>query len=42
MRPEDNRPYQKYGYFYVPNCDIQFPDEGAAWEYMEDEDSEFT
>lgn len=29
-------PYQKYNYWYIPNCTIQFPTEGEAWEYIED------
>ena len=28
-------PYMKYGNWYVPDCDIPFPTDKEAWEYME-------
>lgn len=28
------KPYRKYGYWYVPGCNIQFPTESEAWEYI--------
>lgn len=27
-------PYMKYGDWYIPNCDISFPTEHEAWEYL--------
>nr|DAH30238.1 MAG TPA: Elongation factor P hydroxylase [Caudoviricetes sp.] len=30
------KPYQKYGYWYVPHCEIQFVSETEAWEYITD------
>lgn len=27
-------PYLKYGNWYVPNCNIAFPTENEAWEYV--------
>lgn len=30
----DNLPYMKYGNWYLPNCDVQFPTETEAYEYM--------
>ena len=30
------KPYQKYGYWYVPHCEIQFVSETEAWEYISD------
>lgn len=27
-------PYLKYGNWYVPNCNITFPTEQEAWEYL--------
>lgn len=29
------RPYRKYGDYYVPGCNIAFPTEQEAWEYIE-------
>ena len=29
-------PYMKYKNWYIPNCDIAFPTEEEAWEYLED------
>ena len=29
-------PYLKYGNWYIPNCNIQFPTETEAWQYLED------
>lgn len=33
-----NRPYLKYGNWYIPNCDIAFPTEREAWEYLKEVD----
>ena len=27
-------PYMKYGDWYIPNCNICFPTETEAWEYI--------
>ena len=27
-------PYQKYGDWYIPGCNIAFPTETEAWEYI--------
>lgn len=27
-------PYIKYGDWYIPNCNIKFPTESEAWEYI--------
>ena len=27
-------PYMKYGDWYVPRCNIKFPTETEAWEYL--------
>ena len=27
-------PYMKYGNWYIPMCDIAFPTEQEAWEYI--------
>lgn len=32
-------PYLKYGNWYVPNSDIQFPTETEAWEFLEREEN---
>ena len=29
-------PYMKYRNWYLPNCDIAFPTEDEAWEYLEE------
>ena len=29
-------PYMKYKNWYIPNCEIAFPTEEEAWEYLED------
>ena len=29
------RPYKKYGDYYIPGCNIAFPTEQEAWEYIE-------
>lgn len=29
-------PYLKYGNWYIPHCNIAFPTESEAWEYLED------
>ena len=29
-------PYMKYKNWYIPNCDIAFPTEEEAWEYLEE------
>ena len=31
---EVNMPYMKYGDWYLPNCNIRFPTEDEALEYM--------
>ena len=31
-------PYMKFKNWYVPNCDIAFPTEEEAWEYLEEEE----
>lgn len=31
-------PYQKYGDWYVPGCNIAFPIDSEAWEYIESND----
>ena len=41
-RPEDKRPYRKYDVFFVPGCEHEFADEGAAWEYIEEHEDEYT
>jgi len=28
------RPYPKYGYWYIPGCNIQFESDDAAMEYI--------
>ena len=28
-------PYLKYGDWYIPSCNIAFPTEAEAWEYIE-------
>ena len=28
-------PYMKYGNWYIPNCDIAFPTEAEAWEWLD-------
>lgn len=28
-------PYMMYGNWYVPGCDIAFPSDTEAWEYIE-------
>lgn len=28
-------PYMKYGDWYIPNCNIAFPTENEAWEYID-------
>ena len=30
-------PYMKYKNWYIPNCDIAFPTEEEAWEYLEEQ-----
>ena len=30
-------PYMKYRNWYLPGCDIAFPTEEEAWEYLENE-----
>lgn len=27
-------PYMKYGDWYIPNCNIAFPTEAEAWEWI--------
>lgn len=27
-------PYMKYGNWYIPNCNIAFPTEAEAWEWL--------
>ncbi len=29
-------PYMKFKNWYLPNCDIAFPTEEEAWEYLEE------
>ena len=29
-------PYMKFRNWYVPNCEIAFPTEEEAWEYLEE------
>lgn len=29
-------PYMMYGVWYIPNCNIQFPTDTEAWEYITD------
>ena len=29
-------PYMKYKNWYIPNCEIAFPTEEEAWEYLEE------
>lgn len=29
-------PYMKYKNWYLPNCEIAFPTEEEAWEYLEE------
>lgn len=31
----DAMPYMKYENWYIPNCNIAFPTEQEAWEYLE-------
>ena len=33
-------PYMKYKNWYVPNCEIAFPTEEEAWEYLEEMEQE--
>ena len=28
-------PYMKYGDWYIPGCNIAFPTEQEAWEYLD-------
>lgn len=35
MKPQ---PYYKYGYWYVPKCDIRFESDDEAWAYIESHD----
>ena len=30
-------PYMKYRNWYLPGCDIAFPTEEEAWEYLEEQ-----
>ena len=30
-------PYMKYRNWYLPGCDIVFPTEEEAWEYLEEQ-----
>ena len=33
-------PYMKFRNWYVPNCEIAFPTEEEAWEYLEEMEQE--
>ena len=33
-------PYMKFKNWYLPNCDIAFPTEEEAWEYLEEMEQE--
>ena len=33
-------PYMKFRNWYVPNCDIAFPTEEEAWEYLAEMEQE--
>ena len=35
-RKVDPMPYMKFKNWYLPNCDIAFPTEEEAWEYLEE------
>ena len=33
-RSDMYKPYMKYGNWYIPNCNIAFPTETEAWEFL--------
>ena len=35
-------PYLKYGDWYIPDCEIAFPTESEAWEYIQSQSNQVT
>ena len=31
-------PYMKYGDWYIPDCNIKFPTDLEAWEYLKEQE----